>query len=297
MDLKVKIYTLLPGFLKASMTRLYIRIRAERERKLASALPVPESDSPPAPPELVYITGFPRSGTTMMKYYLGSHPGLVQTKFDPVGFFKAWEEAGQVDEILVDKSNHYIYSVENIFRACGNRVRLACVIRDPRDCLVSFQKYHENREVPRSQAFWKYWADMHDDFLSKVRSSACVDCIYIVRYEDLVRFPCAVKAHFLQWLGLEVNVDDLTDAYTIAHEGEGWHDSVHDHRKVGGFALEKWKQADPENLALQKLLSGWKTCPEAAELMQVFGYDGVTGKLAEHQLTGESFTVFAVADS
>ena len=295
MDLKVKVYSLMPGWAKAVLTRAYIQTRARREKALANSLPVASFDDPPGTPELVYITGFPRCGTTMMKYYLGSYPGLVQTKFDPVGFYKTWTEAQAVEEILVDKSNHYIYSVANIFRACGSQVRLACVVRDPRDCLVSFQKYHENREVPRSERFWRYWASMHRDFLSTVREAPVCSCVFVVRYEDLVRHPAEAKAAFLSWIGIEVDASTLDDTYTIAHEGEGWHDSVHDHRTVGGFALEKWRQADASDATLQRLLGAWRENPEAAELMALFGYAG--DDLCEHSMKDEPFAVFEVPDA
>ena len=282
----------MPGFVKAYLTRSYIRMRASREQALAASLPEPDFSESTPTPELVYITGFPRSGTTMMKYYLGSYPGLAQTKFDPIGFFKAWEEATSSEDILIDKSNHYIYSVRNIFRSCGKRVRLACVVRDPRDCLVSFLKYHENREVPRSDAFWKYWAEMHRDFLSAAREPDWCDCVFVLRYEDLVRFPVEAKAAFLQWIGLEADAANLDDSYTIAHEGEGWHDSVHDHRKVGGFALEKWRQADVGDAALQARLGKWVDDPEVAELMRLFGY--ANDPLGEHAMRDEPFAVFEV---
>ena len=134
MDIKVKIYQSMPAAAKLGITAGYIQLRKWREeREARRANPRTES----GPIEVVYMTGFPRSGTTVLKYFFASHPGLRQTAFNPKGFFEAWDQArsGSDDEILVDKSNHYIYAVENLFASYGRAVRLCVMVRDPRDCL------------------------------------------------------------------------------------------------------------------------------------------------------------------
>ena len=270
MDIKVKIYQSMPAVAKLGMTTGYIQLRKWREeREARRGRPQVE----PEPVQVVYLSGFPRSGTTMLKYYFASHEGVKQSPFNPKGFFEAWDQAKTCDEILADKSNHYIYAVENLFAAYGRAVRLCVIVRDPRDCLVSFTKYQENREVPRDQGYWPYWSRQHARLLHFGEESEFGDCLYLVRYEDLVRFPEASKADFLKWLGFEVSAEDLDRRYRNENPEEGWHDSVHDYREVNDHALQKWRQAGKLPGWARENLAGWKRHPQTSELMKAFGYD------------------------
>lgn len=271
MNLKVRIYCAMPAPARRALTMAYIRMRASRERQAAESQELPEQGQPP---QLVYLTGFPRSGTTMLKYYFGSHPSLLQTEFNPAGFFKAWSVASHHhgDGLLVDKSNHYISSLENIFAAYGDAVRVCVIVRDPRDCLVSCTKYCENREVPRSVRFWKYWSKQHSELLTFARSHPHRKCVQIIRYEDLVRFPEDSKATFLQWLGFDACASDLTRDYEIHNPGESWHDSVFEYREVGTHALQKWRKAADLPAWAEPLLTIWQGDPEVVSTMAAFGY-------------------------
>ena len=269
MSLKVKLYSAMPAVLKNATTRVYIGLRKRREESMAKVLRPPRCDDP----KVVYVSGFPRSGTTMLKYYFANFPGLRQTAFTPVGFFDAWKQAEESEEILIDKSNHYIYSLAPLFRACGRGARVLIIIRDPRDCLVSFAKYEENREVPRGETYWRYWANQHADLLEFGTSSGFGDLIYAVRYEDLVRFPEAAKSDFLNWLGFDVDPGDLDKTYRNEHPSEGWHDSVHDHREVGVHALQKWKQAgDDLPRWCRDRLRAWRDDDAVIGMMNQLGY-------------------------
>ncbi len=268
MSLKVKAYSLMPAFLKEAITRAYIARRKRREKAAAAKLTPPASDDP----KVVYLTGFPRSATTMLKYYFSNYPGLVQGAFTPIGFFDAWSQAESVDGLLVDKSNHYIYSLEPLFAGCGHGARVAVIVRDPRDCLVSFIKYQENREVPRDERFWAYWSKQHAEMLRFARESEFGKRMFLLRYEDLVRFPEEAKAAFLNWLGFGADAADLDRKYRNEHPGEGWHDSVHDYREVGTHALQKWKQVGELPEWAERALPRWKEDEEASEMMRLFGY-------------------------
>ena len=277
MDLKVKIYSAMPAAAKGMLTTGYIRLRKRHERRAAQLQELPEQGQRP---RIVYLTGFPRSGTTMLKYYYGSHPGLRQTPFNPAGFHHAWAlaETADHDEILVDKSNHYIYAIDQLFAAYGDAVRLCVIVRDPRDCIASFIHYRENREVPRGPAFWPYWAGQHANLVRFARASRYGHCVHIVRYEDLVRFPEQAKATYLQWLGFDVSAGDLDRHYEVQNPGESWHDSVCEPREVGGHALQKWRTVESPPEWAARLLPAWQDDPEATAMMQLFGYgaDGLT---------------------
>ena len=211
----------------------------------------------------------------MLKYYFGSHEGLRQTKFDPVGFFGAWRltEAVENGDILVDKSNHYIYALENLFAAYGDAARVCVVIRDPRDSLVSFTKYQENREVPRSAGYWNYWRKQHEELLEFAETHQHAKCLYLIRYEDLVCHPEQAKIDFLKWLGLSVDEEQVDRSYQVHNPGESWHDSVYEHKEVGDHALQKWQQMKNLPTWAERLLPAWRDDSKVSALMKRFGYD------------------------
>lgn len=282
----------MPAFAKAAMTRAYIAVRRRREAAAARRLGAEQRDGRL---RVVYITGFPRSGTTMLKYYFSAHPGLVQSPFTPVGFFDVWERAKGRSEVFVDKSNHYIYSLETLFAGTGHGARVVVVVRDPRDCLVSLASYEENREVPRDGRFWGYWAGQHRALLEFARGSEFGERLFLLRYEDLVRFPEQAKACYLGWLGFDVEASGLDRRYRNEHPGEGWRDSVHDYKEIGAFALQKWASASGLPDWCSSRLQDWQGDGEVAEMMRAFGYD-LKG-FRDPQLGPGPFALFRPSDA
>ena len=250
------------------MTRVYIATRSWREAGAAGRFSRIEEGKV----KVVYVTGFPRNGTTLLKYYFSGFNGLKQTAFTPVGFFDAWNQAAHSDEILVDKSNHYIYSLKPLFTCCRRDVRVVVIIRDPRDSLVSLASYKENREVPRDQRYWNSWDKQHRDLLDYLENGAFNDCLFVLRYEDLVRFPEQAKATFLNWLGIEASGADLDRTYRNEHPDEGWHDSVHDHREVGTHALQKWRKEKNVPVWCRVRLQQLDNHEDVRKTMAVCGY-------------------------
>ena len=299
MELLLRVYTAMPTALKRAMTSTYIGIRKAKEARMARRLSAirhtPHSDGRP---RVCYMSGFPRSGTTMLKYYFGSHAGLVQTSFTTKGFFSAWERASELaadGEILIDKSNHYIYSLENIFRAYGDAVKACIIVRDPRDSFVSFARYQENREVPRDASFWGYWARQHSKLLEFAERSSHGKNLFILRYEDLVRFPEHAKAAFLTWLGIVTSPGLVSREYVNQNPGEGWDDSVHQQRTVSDYAIQKWTKVGDLPPSMESVLGKWREDPEAKEMMRIFGYDESGFKRPE--LEGEGFVFFRQPES
>ncbi|MEM7386206.1 MAG: sulfotransferase [Verrucomicrobiota bacterium] len=272
MSWKVKVYTSMPTWVKTGITDVYMALRKFREARVARfGVRPPQGE----PPRVVYLTGFPRSGTTMLKYYFGTHEGLKQTPFDPAGFFRSWDAAGSPeneDVLLVDKSNHYLYALENLFAAYGDAVRVCVIIRDPRDCLVSCTRYRENREVPRDVSFWSYWYRLQSDLDGFIARTPLRDCLWVLRYEDLVRFPEHCKTAYLQWLGFDVEEEDIDRRYTDQHPGDGWSDSVHDYREVNDMALQKWTKTPDLPDWASSILQSWQEDPGVTALMRSYGY-------------------------
>ncbi|MGK0186948.1 MAG: hypothetical protein ACI9R3_002733 [Verrucomicrobiales bacterium] len=294
MEFLLKIYTAMPSAIKRSLTSTYIQVRKAKEsraaRKLSQQSHAPYADGRP---RVCYMSGFPRSGTTMLKYYFGSHPGLVQTSFTTRGFFSAWEKAEELapgNEILIDKSNHYIYSLENIFRAYGDAVKACIVVRDPRDSLVSFANYQENREVPRDVHYWDYWAQQHRKLIDYAEASPHGKNLFVIRYEELVRYPEHAKAAFLTWLGIPTLAENIDREYVNQNPGEGWDDSVHKRRDVSDYAIQKWTKTEPLAADRVKVLGAWQENAQAREMMHLFGYDAEG--FTTPGLDGPGFTFF-----
>ncbi|MEZ5327197.1 MAG: sulfotransferase [Verrucomicrobiales bacterium] len=299
MELLLKVYTAMPSALKRSMTSTYIGLRKLKEARLSRKLSnLPHQPFPDGRPRVCYMSGFPRSGTTMLKYYFGTHPGLVQTSFTTKGFFSAWEKAEELasgNEILIDKSNHYIYSLENIFRAYGDAVKACIVVRDPRDSLVSFANYQENREVPRDSSYWSYWARQHRGLIDFAKRSPLGKNLFVIRYEELVRYPEHAKAAFLTWLGIPTAPESINREYVNQNPGEGWDDSVHKRRDVSDYAIQKWTKMGQLPDTLTSVLGSWQENSEAREMMRLFGYHE-TG-FTRPALSGEEFVFYRPDDA
>jgi len=287
MNPKVRIYNALPDVLKTAVTQGYIALR--RRREATAARQWSNTAMRHDQPRVLYITGFPRSGTTLLKYYLGDFPGLTQTEFNPVGFFHTWERAQNTEDVLVDKSNHYIYGLPDLFKGCGNGAAVCCIIRDPRDIITSLLRYPESREVPRTVRFWDHWYRQHRDFLAFAEQSGHGNRIYALRYEDLVEYPTAAKYDALVWLGLSPESDAITKSYTNANPYEGRPDSVDEHQEVSRFGLQKWRN-DPVQESQRAVVYGWKNHFEAHRLMRTLGYTD-TG-YASPPLKAENFRFF-----
>ena len=117
-------------------------------------------------PYVVYMTGMPRTGSSYMKNYIGAHDGLTIMPFEARGFHKTWElSLKKGHSICIDKSTHYIRHLSKIFATCGDHVALCCIVRDPRDQLVSLFDFPRHPELPRSCKFWDKWFAQYNGFL------------------------------------------------------------------------------------------------------------------------------------
>lgn len=231
-------------------------------------------------PHVVYITGMPRTGTSLAKNYMGAHEGLEVMRFQPHGFVHAWQFSRRTENIVVDKATHYIHSVWKIYRAYGNSVAFYCLIRDPRDELASLLETDKHREVYRDQRFWKQWARTYERYLEFAAFQGSPSLCYLIRYEDFVRWPIAAKIHFLKWLGLVPDTETITPDYGIIHEDDTQDWKLKDRRTITANSVGRWKKALGESH--QALFEQWKRIDRVASLMERFGYgeEGCTGQSA-----------------
>ncbi len=292
MNLKVRIFILFPEFVKKWVTLTYIVYRQVVESVYASIYNHTGNKTGKGL-QIVYLTGFPRTGTTAMKYYFGSYPGLDINAFDPAGFHVAWKKirSTSTSSILVDKSNHYIKSPDIIFRACGKMAALCCIVRDPRDSLLSLLTFPEAREVPRGSEFWPYWYRNYNNFLEFAENSKYGSMIYFLRYEDFVTQPSMAKTDYLTWLGLDTSIEKIDDTYSVPETREFVFDKVHKWKTITADSLQRWKQVELPEKTL-RLLQGWYEYPCVADLMVQLGY--VEGGLADPTIRPKNFRMFMV---
>lgn len=293
MNLKVRIFILLPEFVKKWITSIYIRYRQVVE-SLYAFIYAHSGTEPGNELQIVYLTGFPRTGTTAMKYYFGAYPGLEINPFDPAGFYVAWKKVRltSTPNILVDKSNHYIKSPNLIFKACGESAALCCIVRDPRDSLLSLLTFPEAREVPRGPKFWTYWYRNYNNFLKFAENSDYGSRIYFLRYEDFVTQPVMAKTYYLTWLGLDTGIEKIENTYSVPETREFVIDKVHKSKTITADSLQRWRQDDlPERTV--KLLQGWRDYPHVEDLMVQLGY--VEDGLAEPTIRPKNFRMFMVS--
>ena len=219
---------------------------------------------------VVYITGMPRTGTSLAKNYLGDYPGLEALNFQRGGFLHAWRASKNTNNVIVDKATHYIRNLEKIHRAYGNQVAYCCLIRDPRDELLSLLETSRHREIKRDKRFWHQWARNYARYLRFAKKVGDDSRCYLIRYEDLVRWPVAVKGDFLTWLGLDASQEALTSTYRILNRDDIQDWKVEERRTITSKSVERWKmESDPERV---DLFGTWQDIAEAEGLMKMMGY-------------------------
>ncbi len=235
------------------------------------ALPLrPKSSGEHAKIRVVYITGMPRTGTSLAKNFLGDYPGLDVLGFQRGGFFHAWRVSKDANHIILDKATHYIRSLEKIYRAYGKQVAFCCLIRDPRDELLSLLETSRHREIKRDKRFWHQWVRNYARYLRFAEKVGDDSRCYLLRYEDLVRWPVAVKEDFLTWLGLDANLEALTSTYRILNQDDIQDWKVEERRTVTPQSIGRWSnESDPERM---ELFQGWQKNPDAEKLMKMMGY-------------------------
>lgn len=221
-------------------------------------------------PYVIYLTGMPRTGTSYMKNYLGDFAGLSIQRFEPRGFYIAWTRALKADnEILVDKSTHYIRHLSKLERTCGSYAAYSIIVRDPRDQLTSLFDFDRHPELPRNKRFWNYWYKHYQNALLFARSNPGLR-VLLIRYEDLVRYPVDVKQYFLTWVGLMVKKENLTDSYSVAYRDDIQDDKVRKKTSASIESIGSYRRIHDRKR--REIIDHYRSLPEVMKLMNQLGY-------------------------
>lgn len=266
------LYDALPDTFKKPATHAYIALRLGREycaRHTVRRLPLRTL------PRMVFLSGVHRSGTSVLKAFFSDYPGLDNLPLDPRGFHCSWKRLGDRPTVGIDKSNHYLLRPRLIYDALGNNVAFCIIVRDPRDTLLSLNRWRESRNIARDESFWvKDWHAHYDAFFRFAAANAQHGLkAMLLRYEDLVRSPVAAKTFFLDWLGVPRTVA-VSNTYTTDAQDRGVEPTAHQRREVDATSLEKWKGQTGD---MADLLGSWRRHHLAAAMMSRLGYgeDGV----------------------
>lgn len=228
-----------------------------------------DSDPSRVLPYVVFMTGMPRTGSSLMKNFLGNYKGFKISPFNPDGFYKSWEKSLlENDLIYIDKSTHYIRHLDKILATCNNKVAFCCIVRDPRDQLVSLFEFERHPEIKRNQKFWKQWLNQYINFINFAKSNPN-NKFFLLRYEDMVAYPKKAKFDFLNWLNIHVVEEELELTYNVM-SNDIQDDKVADKTAVLKDSIGRYKLV--EDPFKKTIIYGYKKDKAVINLMKSLSY-------------------------
>ena len=222
-------------------------------------------------PRIVFMTGMPRSGTTLAMRYFAKHPKISIVK-QTYYHNKPLRTIAPPDHIALNKRTRSLARLQEIYNRYGKMAWFICIVRDPRDILLSlYEAPTIHTEVPRTDAYWDYWYDRWQSVFTFAQKDL-VPVVW-VRYEDLVTDPIPLKRSFQHWLSLpeaDLTLEYDADAYySVEGRGEDW--KANQHGAVHQKSRSRWLSGDiPDDI--QDVLLAYENTPKYLELMQRFGY-------------------------
>ncbi len=187
----------------------------------------PDHADAPRPP--IFLVGCPRSGTTMLRQILDSHPAIScgpETRFlwgmrgieernwsSLAGFGLTIDEwHGQVRELFeslhgryaqsqgkvrwADKSPDYALMLDYV-EALYPECQVVHLVRDPNDVIQSWIHFYGARSVRRAAHSWVRYVRAAHEYARSREAHRALE----VRYEDLVGDPEQTLGQLFDWLG------------------------------------------------------------------------------------------------
>lgn len=187
----------------------------------------------------VFVAGFPRSGTTLLKTILVSHSKMHGLNYETSGILytirnlrnlslaelnakssrslfhdsssivdfydQTIEQICPPDLTFVDKSSPRPIIFRKLINIFPNS-QFLITIRDPRDCYCSARRHnHVYQAGNNAGKYANYWEKMAKSLL-KISAHPNVK---IIKYEDLVEIPENTIAKVMEWLGYDFEPSQL----------------------------------------------------------------------------------------
>ena len=255
--------------------------------------------SKPVDLPVIFVTGAPRSGTSLLKNLLVSHSRLVGTKRESTGLLR-WRDLTQfsVDEFTISQiqtcyrnansATEFYTAIASLFgvgeKGDGTRfvdkvnVRywrlrfiahyfpqalFVNIVRDGRDAYCSARHHPNVLQSGSLKKFAKYWQMCVGSPEKALPQSRLIT----IRYEDLVTNPSGVLQYIMQFLGLQFEPTQI-DVNTFGAVSSLAKRKVHDNlaKPISASSAGRWRKdlAEQDNLEFVKI---------AAEDLQRFGFD------------------------
>jgi hypothetical protein len=177
----------------------------------------------------IFVVGCPRSGTTMLRHILDSHPAIScgpETRFlwglrgieernwpSLAGFGLSIDEwhanvralfeaphrhyaQSQGKPRWADKSPDYALMLDYIDTLYPES-QIIHIVRNPRDVIESWRHFYGTKSVPRAAQSWVRYVRAAHDFTRARLEHRAIE----VRYEDLVADPEQTLRRLFAWLG------------------------------------------------------------------------------------------------
>lgn len=245
----------------------------------------------------VFITGVPRSGTTLLKTILTTHSEIGSCQYESTGLFK-WRDFDnyrvfEIDDLklrelkeasstLVDfyekiTEYHLLKQGKKIFldKIWPSKIRLKYVknrfpnsifihiIRDGRDCYCSALKHPNIPQKKSIENFASYWTKSVNMIQSQLKNHSFIT----IKYEDLVTKPKDTVRLLIDAIGIEFE-NEILDEINYSRNAFMSHRDYHSQLKkpINKTSVNRW----PTELSRSEILTFNKI---ASNQLKKFSYD------------------------
>lgn len=239
--------------------------------------------------EIIFVGGFPRSGTSLLKVLLEQHPEIIGTTIE-VNVFQDIKDRDILekefefskdemkkldinekdlvkftekvldlfkkkkgDKIVLLKQPKYLFFIEKLFKHYPN-AKFIHIIRDPRDATMS-QKYFL---LPPGRESWPYdWCcRQYVTFINKGKKYRNDSRYMEIKYEDLIEDTYSKVKEIYDFLGLKQITKKRVMSYPKSESAKKFHTHPKVSEPIDKSQKNKWlnKMSKKDKIIFEKIL-------------------------------------------